>query len=134
MNFRDIGLPKQECTQDSSNPHIPSATSFQETKHHSNCVAPTIDFHSTADMESILNTTSSKAIFHPADIKDFYDQIEVPKAPISPPGIRRSLATTTPNNVLLETSRTKTALPDCDENELVSASLINNWLCDTSCA
>jgi hypothetical protein len=41
------------------------------------------------------------------------------------------LTITTPSTALRAIYKTKTALPDPDETELGSASLINNWLCDT---
>jgi hypothetical protein len=45
--------------------------------------------------------------------------------------MHRGFATTTPHTTLPKTYRTNTALPDRDGNEVGSASLINNWLCDT---
>jgi hypothetical protein len=44
--------------------------------------------------------------------------------------MHRALATKTPHSDLPATSRTKTTVPYHDENELGSAILINNWLCD----
>ena len=45
--------------------------------------------------------------------------------------IHQALATNTPHKALPATYRTKDVLPDPDENELGSAFLITNWLCDT---
>jgi hypothetical protein len=128
MNVSDIGLPMQEYTQAFSNPPTPSTPRSQDTKHHNKCTAPTIKCPSSADTEPIINTTSSKSLFRSVDFKYFYHHVEFPKEPVSPPEIHRAFTTTTPHTA---TSRTKTDLPDPDENELESASLINTCLCDT---
>jgi hypothetical protein len=72
--------------------------------------------HSSADSESITNTTSNKTLSCQVDIKYLYHQDDAPSAPLSPPEMHRALATTTPHTALPIISRTKTTLPDPDEN------------------
>jgi hypothetical protein len=55
MTVCDGGLPKQECTQSVSNSPTPIPSRSQETKHHSNCIAPAINYHSSAETEHIAH-------------------------------------------------------------------------------
>jgi hypothetical protein len=96
INFRDIGLPKQEITQAVVTPSTPHTSSSQDDQHHINCTALSPISRSSTGTTPKYDTASSKAISYQIDTTMFYHEVDIPSAPRSPPEIRRTLSTTTP--------------------------------------